>query len=408
LHARAAVDASRAGALLDAGARACDRDGVKRWLFAPLALTAVLSACAARPPNLAALPAPAPACPADGCGAPAPSSLAAEEHAGDCSLPGVEPCGGAPASECMARALAAWDELRGDARGDRGLPCIARLLSDACARGEPQACVFAGRLWLDGRGVPADPSRGLAMLAEGCDAGLALSCAVALRWLGEPSHKSDAEDLGDLHARLESENGCWMGQADLCLQVGRLYRIGGEGVSPDLAQSARVFAHGCDLGERMSCNSLGVALNYGDGVARDLEQAVALYDRACRLGLPLGCANLGYMLEHGAGIARDEGRARGLYRDACVAGESYGCRHVDLLAAETHAVPRDGAPALQYWQRRCDGARDARACAFVSLLYLDGPDGFERDEAKSAQALALACRLGYARACEWVRESQDE
>jgi TPR repeat protein len=282
------------------------------------------------------------------------------------------------------------------------------MFSEACAQGDPRACVFGGRLWLDGHGVAQDPARGLAMLVRGCDGGLVLSCSVALRWLGDSAHKGVSDDTGDLHTRLEDENGCWMGQADACLQVGRIYRAGGDGVAPDPAQSARLFAHGCDLGERVSCNMLAVALTYADGVPRDLERAVALYNRSCRLGAALGCANLGYMAEHGDGVARDGARAIALYRVACVAGESYACRHVEMMAAETAQVPRDPKGEVAYWQRRCEGQHEARACAFLSLIYLDGPDGFTRDDAKSAELLALACRLGHKRSCEWLRESQDE
>gem|GEM_PF-1979203 len=392
-------------------ARTCDRQRVRNTRRAarvtPLALTAVAVACAPAPLNLSPLPAPAPVCPAAGCG-PRAEAPASGATSGDCLSVGGEACAGAPAAECTARALAAWDELRGDPQRGRGASCVASKLSDACAKGDAQACVFAGRLWLEGSGVRPDPTRGLALLTAQCDAGVTLACAAALRWLDDPAHKSEADDLRDLHSRLASVNGCWLGEGLLCVEIGRLYRLGGEGVSPDVPQSARIFARGCDLGERASCNWLGVALTYGDGIARDLERAVALYDRSCRLGFPLGCANLGYMLERGAGVARDEARARTLYRNACLSGESYGCRHVDLMDAETRGVPREGDAALRYWQRRCDDAKDARACAFVSLLYLDGPDGFARDEAKSAQMLSLACRRGYARACEWESEGDDE
>ena len=177
---------------------------------------------------------------------------------------------------------------------------------------------------------------------------------------------------------------------------------------PILAQAARVFGRGCDLGERVSCNMIAVALTYGDGVPRDLERAVSLYDRSCRLGAPLGCANLGYMLEHGAGIARDPAHALALYTEACVAGDSYGCRHVEMMTAETRDVPRDPKGEVAYWQRRCEGLHEGRACSFLSLLYLDGPDGFARDDAKSADLLSRACRLGHKPSCEWARESQDE
>jgi TPR repeat protein len=97
-----------------------------------------------------------------------------------------------------------------------------------------------------------------------------------------------------------------------------------------------------------------------------------------------------------------------LYREACAAGEAYGCRHVQMMAAEEAGAPRDPAAALAYWQHGCEARHDARACAFLSLLYLDGPDGLSRDLAASARTLATACRLGHRPACEWMREVPDD
>jgi TPR repeat protein len=245
------------------------------------------------------------------------------------------------------------------------------------------------------------------MLAQACDDGDVAACAVAIRWLGDPSHKT-AEDDGDMRSRLENESSCWLGQPDPCFQVGRLFKMGGEGVSADLGRALAAFARGCDLGERISCNELGDALEYGDGVARDLERAATLFDRSCRLGAPIGCANLGYLAEHGAGVARDPARARALYLASCAAGETYGCRHAEMMSAQDAGISRDPSAALAYWQRGCDVRRDGRACAFLSLLYYDGPDGLARDLAKSARTLATSCRLGYRAACSWMREVPDE
>jgi TPR repeat protein len=63
--------------------------------------------------------------------------------------------------------------------------------------------------------------------------------------------------------------------------------------------------------------------------------------------------------------------------------------------------PDDPARALSAWQRACE-ASDARACAFVGLMFLDGPDGVSRDESRSMEAMNRACELGNQRACEWT------
>jgi TPR repeat protein len=73
-----------------------------------------------------------------------------------------------------------------------------------------------------------------------------------------------------------------------------------------------------------------------------------------------------------------------------------------MLAAQDAGAPRDRERAFATWRRACD-ARDARACAFVGVMYEDGPDGRARDEAKSQQAMKRACELGNRRACEWTK-----
>jgi TPR repeat protein len=321
-----------------------------------------------------------------------------------CSSAGEAPCAGSPAPECTDHALAAWS----DAQDDRGLACVARMLSEACSLDDPRACTFAGRLWLDGRGVSRDVHRGLDMLLRGCDGGVAMACAVMTRWLGAGNNARDVEDAQPLLARAEAEHTCLVGQADACFQVGVLFYYGRDSFPRDRARASRSFVRGCDLGDARACNNVGDALAYGDGVGRDVEGAAAAFFKACRLGEALGCANLGYMAEYGEGVARDVARARTLYRQACRAGDTYGCFHVDLLAAEDAGAPREPMHALAHWLRACERGRDARACAFVGIMYEDGPDGVARDEVKSLQAMARACELGNNRACDWVKGHSED
>ncbi len=291
---------------------------------------------------------------------------------------------------------------------DRALGCVARMLSEACSLDDARACAFAGRLWLDGRGVSPDVHRGITMLLHACDGGVAMACAVMVRWLGVSNNARAMEDAQPLLARVEAQHTCLVGQADACFQVGVLFYYGRESFPRDRTRASKSFARGCDLGDARACNNVGDALAYGDGVGRDVESAAAAFLKACRLGEALGCANLGYMAEYGEGVARDVARARTLYRQACRAGDTYGCLHVDLLAAEDAGAPREPTSALAHWRSACERGRNARACAFVGVMYEDGPNGVARDEAKSLQAMSRACDLGESRACDWVKSHSDD
>jgi TPR repeat protein len=276
------------------------------------------------------------------------------------------------------------------------------MLGEACMLGDARACSFAGRMWLDARGVPRDAERGMGMLERACDGGVPLACIVAVRWLNEPLHARDFPEAADLKARLASEHACLRGDAEECYGVGLLFYFGRSGFPRDKARAAAAYQRGCDLGDPHACNNLGDALAYGDGIERDVVRSATMFDKACRLGEPLGCANSGYMFEHGEGVVRDVVRARGLYRAACVSGDVYGCLHAEMLAAQEATASSDAQRAFAQWRRACS-AGDARACAFVGVVYEDGPDGLARDTEKSLEAMDRACSLRNERACEWMK-----
>ena len=408
----------------------------RAWLG--YAAWAACAACAAEPLVLSPLPAAPAACPIEGCTAVATANAArdstrAAPHGDRCGAPAGAACAGDSPEDCAARAMELWQgqpaAQRGPSEGGASLDCVARMFSEACTGGDIRACGFAGRLWLDGAGAAQDAEtaqRGLAMLTRACDGGLAVSCGVAARWLarkaadsaqdtadgtpdGSPDGTNNGADDGQvLKARLELEQSCLSGQPDACFQVGQAFEGGNEGFPRDAALAATEYARACDLEDARACNSIGCALEYGDGVPRDSARANEAFERSCHLGESTGCANVGYMAEHGEGTSKDVPRARALYIDACRAGEFYGCVHADMLAAVQNGAPGDFAHALAHWERLCHVARSARACEFVSILYLDGVDGGQRDPAKSLSAMARACSLGEPRACLWVKSYSEE
>jgi hypothetical protein len=240
--------------------------------------------------------------------------------------------------------MAAW----GDAQDDREVACVGLMLTEACSLGDAPACGYAGRMWLDGRGLAPDVERGLGMVLRACEGGVALACIAGLRWLAEDRREQSVKDGPAFHKRLEDEHSCLTGSAEHCMELGQEFSVG-RGLYPkDLVRSGVEYQRGCDLGNGLACSNLGDAYEYGNGVPRDLSRAATLYERACRLGQALGCSNLGHLLKHGEGVTRDVARARVLFRDACAAGDVYGCLHAALLVA---AVGRALAARLRRARR---------------------------------------------------------
>jgi TPR repeat protein len=365
-----------------------------------LAAVLVLPAACERPP-LVLTPAgpPTATCPVGGChtgdGAPLPQGGIGP----DCVSRGDSPCGGASATECTERALAAWSE----ATDDRAVACVARIFAEACSLDDARACGFAGRLWLDGRGVSRDTKRGLELLMGACDDGVATACAVGIRWANEPANAGEMKSAPDLLARLEAERTCLAGQGDACLQVGLLFFSGRDAYPRDRTRAMKAFERGCDLGDSRACRHLGRSLFLAEGVAQDVERAATVLARACHSGDGPGCSTLGSLTERGQGVARDVAKARALYHDGCTAGDVSGCLHAEMLLAQPAVGPHDPEHTLARWSSACDGGHDARACAFVAILYQDGAGRIRRDDALSEKAMTRACELGEGRACEWVQ-----
>jgi TPR repeat protein len=356
------------------------------------------AACTREPTSLAPAAALPSTCPLEGCDPARTARITSRRVPDACPTAGEAPCAGAAAAECTERALSAW----ADAEDDREVSCVARMLTDACGLGDVRACGYAGRMWLEGRGVTADADRGLEMVVEACDGGVALECMAGLRWLSESGHASAVKDAAAIRERLDDQHSCLTGSSDACMQLGVSFYWGNAPFPKDLPRAAIAYQRGCDLGHALSCSNLGDAYEYGNGVPRDLAHAAVLYDRACRAGQVLGCANLGHLAENGEGVPRDTARAKALYRDACTGGEVYACLHLALMAAENAGAPRDPARSVEHWQRACD-RRDARACTFIGLLFEDGPDGYARDEVRSMAAMSRACDLGNQDGCVWLR-----
>jgi uncharacterized protein len=368
----------------------------------PLVVLPVCAACGGGAPVVAPLGAATTTCAAEGCGAAAqPDASAIRETEPACPALADGTCGASQPGDCTERALSTWAELH----DDRQLPCVAAMFERACSLDDARACSFAGRLWLDGRGVPRDVERGLQMLVRACDEGVAMACAVGARWAGEPLHASDTPDAPELLARLEAQRTCLLGQGDACLQVGLLFYFGREAYPRDRARAASAFARGCDAGDARACSAFGRSLTLGDGLARSPERAAAVLAKACKFGDGLGCSTLGLLSERGDGVPRDAAKARALYRDGCIAGDIYGCLHADMLASD--AAGHGAARRYARWSAAC-ARGDASACAFVGMLYEDGADGALRDDAKSLEWMQRACDTGEPRACEWIKSRPEE
>lgn len=78
-----------------------------------------------------------------------------------------------------------------------------------------------------------------------------------------------------------------------------------------------VYQTGCDGGDALQCNALGMELERSSEAPADRARAAAAFEKACDGGSLLACVNAGDLYMSGIGIAKDPKRAETLYRLAC-------------------------------------------------------------------------------------------
>ncbi len=152
--------------------------------------------------------------------------------------------------------------------------------------------------------------------------------------------------------------------AKACTDLGYLYNHGhghGHGLKREPGKAIYYYRRGCDGGNALGCNNLGVLFDHGKhGVTRDTVRAMKLFQRACKGKSAIACSNLGLGYRKGRGLKRDLRRAQRLFVTACDGKGSAGCRHAGWGVLRGHGPKRDWRAALGYFIRGCDLARDRR------------------------------------------------
>lgn len=228
-----------------------------------------------------------------------------------------------------------------------------------------------------GEGTPVDYARAAAAFETSCDLGQSASCAELgyLYMLGKGVTKDPTRGEQLLKKACDAEDGVGCGGMAIARHEQR-----------DLTAAHRFAEEACRLQDRGGCRFLATLLLKGDGVARDPARAVALLDSACAAEDFTACFGLANTYGVGVGVPRDTRKANALARKACDGGVKEAC---DLLS---------GKPALQ--QELPDGAlaaceaKDATACIALGENLIRGGE-FVR----AAPALQVACAADHSWSC---------
>lgn len=122
----------------------------------------------------------------------------------------------------------------------------------ACTGGEPDGCLYAGLMRVEGRGSPTDPVSAQKAFQAACHGRSGAGCY----------HFGRGLELGDgglkdlVAARKAYESGCQVDQADACLSLMSLAQQG-LGGNKDSKLARSIFQKYCATGEFAVCDDLG-------------------------------------------------------------------------------------------------------------------------------------------------------
>jgi TPR repeat protein len=180
------------------------------------------------------------------------------------------PSAGAYGSDTTSKAL--------DARDAKDYARARQLFAQACKAGDSASCTLLGVMLERGEGGPPDMARARILYRHACTRGYAHGCEAEKKL-------KEFEDM-----RIDNDQLCRDGDAESCLQLGRMFERG-IGGAQDKVGAREAYGRACKEGMATGCFMLGVMFDNGEGGPQDATRARALYEQACKGGDKRGCVN---------------------------------------------------------------------------------------------------------------------
>ena len=166
------------------------------------------------------------------------------------------------------------------------LPCGENDL-EGCTKGcdehVNEDCTTLGFIYYEGKGIEANPTRGIEIFRTACLNDSARACMK----LGDLYHDAVLTDDPAAEAVLYTR-ACDAGANRGCVGAGRTY-VEGRGVDRNPTTAAKLFARVCERGNADACLELARLYDRGEGVKKDADRAMRFYTKACQLGSSEAC-----------------------------------------------------------------------------------------------------------------------
>lgn len=269
------------------------------------------------------------------------------------------------------------------------LPTLVKYNQKACDLGSVNGCDELGSAYWSGEGVKKDRKMAFTYFKKSCDLA--------------QSHKKIVGSLNKNIARAEAS----------CGKVGRIYYSGEAGINKNKQLALEYFyktcefsigsfecgmnverfykkedyefafklaQNGCEVGDKTSCNYLGILYAEGKGVAKDLKKSFWTFYKLCHqnttygtIGMQeVGCYNLGLAYAQGKGVEQSYKLAFESFQKSCPdtdkesigrkengeilfrSGYSVGCAMVGEYYYNAKGIRQDYRKAMEYFGRACN------------------------------------------------------
>ncbi|WP_373490604.1 tetratricopeptide repeat protein [Parasphingorhabdus sp.] len=328
-------------------------------------------------------------------------------HQNSCAVQALALYRGAGVAQDRARALTLWDAAC-TAKADLGCRLQAgslfnestntaehatalQLFTTACSAKASWGCAGLAYAYHLGRGTTKDAAKAAGFARSACEDGSGdrtQGCALHARYLAYSGDPKQTE-----RGSLMMTSTCLAGVAEACNDAGETGKRNLPGSKLAQWEVPVSFRQGCDLGLAAACRNLGAlyADGYG-GVKRNLPIAVALLDRACAASDTMACERI-TVLGAATGAAR---RQRPLIDPSLSSSQQ-------LARASEEAKGGNRNAALFTVARLMEEAVADAEWLLGGWMYYGQPGIFDTpDRKKGFILLENAARQGHIEAAKWV------
>jgi len=290
----------------------------------------------------------------------------------------------------------------------------------AAQQGHSKAQRTLGSMYELGRGVAKDLGKAAHWYRMAANQGLAR----AQTNLGILLEKGAGVEQNYTEAIIWYQKAATQGYARGQTYLGRSYELG-IGVEVDYGKAFNWYSKAAEQGYPRAQTNLGALYEAGQGVEQNFQEALDWYAKAAEQRYPRGQYYLGRMFERGLGTEKDTKMALYWYGQAAALGYNKALIRSDKLEAQYNEQDRikeqsisaaenkpeekeelvvlpveatnrepEPAPAILTDNIAAAEQQDPNAQNSLALSYLNGGDGYEKDEKKAAYLFQQAAENG--------------